>query len=86
MHECMSANVGGIAALPFFALFHVMAGFVLLNLVIAVILENYGQSVDDSRVREVPQEVLFNYREEWERLDPYARGNIDSENLMLLPL
>lgn len=83
MHECMSANVGGIAALPFFALFHVMAGFVLLNLVIAVILENYGQSVDDS-LREVPQEVLFNYREEWERLDPYARGNIDSENLMLL--
>ena len=59
MHECHQAHG---EAIPFFVVFNLIATFVLLNLVIAVILENYGQSVDDT-LREVPQESLEQFRE-----------------------
>ena len=55
----------------------------LLNLVIAVILENFSGSAGDEE-RQVPDEVLVQYREEWERLDPKATGNIESDLLMVL--
>ena len=83
MHEVAELPGMNTMATGFFSVFYVTASFILLNLVIAVILENYGNSVDDS-LREVPQEALANYREEWERLDPEATGNISSDQLMLL--
>ena len=81
MHECL--RVDSVASVPYFVAFYLVASFILLNLVIAVILENFGTAVDDAS-REVPQEVLLQYREEWERLDPEATGNISSDKLMLL--
>ena len=81
MREC--ERVDSSWAVIYFIAFNLTASFILLNLVIAVILENYGTSVDDAG-REVPQEILEQYREEWERLDPEATGNISSDRLMLL--
>ena len=83
MHECAEVPGMGAMGIVFWTSYNVIANLVLLNLVIAVILENYGNSVDDS-MREVPQEALFQYREEWERLDPEASGNISSDKLMHL--
>lgn len=55
----------------------------LLNLVIAVILENFScQAGSGERV--ISDDVINHYREEWERLDPKGKGNMKSEQLMVL--
>mmetsp|Transcript_43521 Transcript_43521/g.105631 ORF Transcript_43521/g.105631 Transcript_43521/m.105631 type:complete len:2203 (+) Transcript_43521:102-6710(+) len=95
MHDCMVSEESGRcsaandtcgsapAAIIFFVSFTLVGGFVLLNLVIAVILENFfGQAGNEERV--VPDDVINQYKEEWERLDPKGLGNISSDLLMVL--
>ena len=81
MHECFASDAAW--AVLYFVPFNLIGSFVLLNLVVAVILENFGTAIDDATC-EVPQAVMLQYREEWEKLDPDAVGNISSDKLMLL--
>jgi hypothetical protein len=80
MHECM-VHSGTAVGVVYFLSFTTVAGFILLNLIIAIILENFTSTAEE---REIPEDAFLHYREQWEKLDPDATGNIPSSELLLL--
>ena len=72
-----------LPALVYFIFFTLIGSFVMLNLVIAVILENFsGLSSEDEQV--VPDSLLEEFVEQWARLDPDGDGLIPSQKLTTL--
>ena len=72
-----------LPALVYFIFFTLIGSFVMLNLVIAVILENFsGLSSEDDQV--VPDSLLEEFVEQWARLDPDGDGLIPSQKLTTL--
>jgi hypothetical protein len=61
-----------------------MAGFViLLNLFIAIILENYDNSQKEEKMR-ISESTIERYIEEWKKYDPKAEFFIKIDDLDLL--
>ena len=72
-----------LPALVYFIFFTLIGSFVMLNLVIAVILENFsGLSNEDEQV--MPDSLLEEFVEQWARLDPDGDGLIASQKLTTL--
>jgi hypothetical protein len=91
MHDCMvteaedpnrCSEAAGDCGLPataivFFISYVLIGGFVMLNLVIAVILQNFaGIGTDEARA--VTEAMMLRFRDEWQLYDPAASGNIPS--------
>jgi len=78
-------NCGSIAALPYFISFQVVGVFVCLNLVIAVILENFS-SLGSQNPDVVSASDIENFKETWAEFDPDADNYIPSKDLPRLVL
>ena len=59
---------GSWVAIPYFISFQVIGSFVFLNLVVAVILENYSVGHDNPNL--VSPQDLEQFKEVWGRFDP----------------
>ena len=70
--DCAAVDgCGTLAAYPFFILFTLVVGFVMLNLFVAVILEGFAASSDDEFVGEAELEGFVTT---WSAHDPRASG------------
>ena len=80
--ECEEAlgNCGSHAAVPFFVSFQVIGSFVFLNLVIAVILENFS-SLGDVNPELVSTGDVEGFQELWAQYDPDANQRIPTRQL-----
>ncbi len=74
-----------LAAIPFFVSFQFLGSFVFLNLVVAVILENFT-TLGNVNLSVVSRDDLENFREAWAEFDPDANHLIRSELLPKLLL
>mmetsp|Transcript_3119 Transcript_3119/g.7221 ORF Transcript_3119/g.7221 Transcript_3119/m.7221 type:complete len:1718 (+) Transcript_3119:685-5838(+) len=72
-----------IGAILFFTFFVILCAFVMLNLVIAVILDNF-QSNSQSEEAPVSKDHMARYTEVWSQLDPYATYYISASKLQLI--
>jgi hypothetical protein len=90
MHDCMiqppycvvGSNCGSPTASPIlFCIFFVISNYMLLNLLIGIILDNFGdqQALSDS---EVSEENLDQFKECWADHDPHGTGYIASDKLL----
>jgi len=90
---CVPINgCGNSLAIPFFMLFTLIVSYVMVNLVIAVILDNFGNSLEASMGTEIVEardgDIGLNlaeyqeFCEVWLRHDPHARLVIDGKNAM----
>ena len=70
-------------AIAYFLSFQVFCAFVLLNLVIAVILENFSSTASDSQSILTPEHCQ-EFQKQWARLDPAGSYFIKSVNFPLL--
>ena len=68
------------AAIIYFIFFTLVCAFVMLNLVIAVILDNF-QETTQSNDLSVSQESMTNFQEVWAKEDPLATGYISQNRL-----
>jgi hypothetical protein len=73
---------GGITIF-YFMLFVILCAFLLLNLVIAVILDNFQSSTNNEEL-EVSQSNLLNYAQAWSQLDPRGSTFIPTAKLSKL--
>ena len=85
--KCSAAagNCGSPAALPYFISFQVVGVFVFLNLIIAVILENFS-SLGSQNPDVVSAADVENFKETWVEFDPDADNYIPSKDLPRLVL
>ena len=74
------SDCGSILALPYFISYTVIGAFVFLNLVVAVILENFTAlgNIDPSLVS---SSDIADFKEEWAVFDPDADGYIRTKDL-----
>jgi len=81
--DCELEECGTLAAPIYFVLLVVMAAFVVTNLFIAIILDNFNttMNIDSSQVTMAD---LHRYSEVWPYFDPDATGFIATEKLPLL--
>uniref|UniRef100_A0A7S2NBM4 Calcium-channel protein CCH1 n=1 Tax=Haptolina brevifila TaxID=156173 RepID=A0A7S2NBM4_9EUKA len=79
------SNCGSPLALPYFITFVVIATFVFLNLVVAVILENFT-AIGSTDPNLVSAGDISDFKDEWSVFDPDANGVIDSKDLPALVL
>ena len=73
------------AAIPFFVSFQFLGSFVFLNLIVAVILENFT-SLGNVDPNLVSSEDIANFKEAWAAFDPDANSWIAVEQLPVLLL
>ena len=73
----------GYLTISYFMLFVLLCAFLLLNLVIAVILDNFQSSTSNEEL-DVSQSDLLAYTREWSHLDPRATLFIPTEKLSRL--
>ena len=73
-------NCGSSAAIPFFISFQLIGSFVFLNLVVAVILENFS-SLGSMRSDLVSASDLELFKEAWATFDPDANQKIPARHL-----
>ena len=66
-------NCGSAAAIPFFVSFQVLGSFVMLNLVVAVILENFT-TLGNVNPNLISSNDIANFKEAWAEIDPDANG------------
>ena len=78
-------NCGSHVAMPFFVSFMLIAAFVVLNLVVAVILENFS-SLGNIRTDLVSAYDLDNFKEAWGFFDPDCDQKIPAKHLADLVL
>ena len=79
-NQCTPSKEGTIL---FFCFFVIVCAFVMLNLVIAVILDNF-QNVGQNEEVPVSKEHMQRYVAMWQQLDPYATMYIKASKLQLL--
>jgi Ion transport protein len=72
-----------LLTVAYFMLFVVLCGFLLLNLVIAVILDNFQNSSSNEEL-EVSQSNVLNFAEAWGKLDPRTTLFIPTAHLVKL--
>ena len=73
----------GYITVVYFMLFVLLCAFLLLNLVIAVILDNFQSSTNNEEL-EVSQSNLLNYAQAWSALDPRCTMFIPTARLSKL--
>jgi hypothetical protein len=73
------------AAIPFFVSFQFLGSFVFLNLIVAVILENFT-SIGNVDPNLVSSEDIANFKEAWAAIDPDANSWIAVDQLPVLLL
>jgi len=73
----------GVATILFFCCFVILCAFVMLNLVIAVILDNFQSNSLNEEVP-VSKEHMQRFTEIWMQLDPYATYYISASKLQLV--
>ena len=75
-----AGNCGTVAAIPYFISFQILGSFIFLNLVVAVILENFGtlHNINPDLASRADIEV---FAEAWAKLDPDATGFLESSLL-----
>ena len=80
--KCSAAegNCGSPGAVPFFISFMLIASFVVLNLVVAVILENFS-SLGNVRTDLVSKDDIDTFKEAWGVFDPDADLMIPAKHL-----
>merc|ERR1740117_1026389 len=66
-------NCGTAAAIPYFVSFQVLGSFVMLNLVVAVILENFT-TLGNVNPNLISSNDIANFKEAWAEIDPDANG------------
>ena len=66
-------NCGSAAAIPFFVSFQVLGSFVMLNLVVAVILENFT-TLGNVNPDLISSTDIAYFKEAWAEIDPDANG------------
>ena len=76
-NQCTPHPVGAII---FFCFFCILCAFVMLNLVIAVILDNFQNNSKTSELG-VSKEDMMHFTDVWMRLDPRATYYIPAEKL-----
>jgi len=74
------SDCGSQLSLPFFISFMVIGSFVMLNLVVAVILENFT-SLGNVRTDLVSPDDITDFKEAWATYDPDADGKIPAKKL-----
>jgi len=74
------SDCGSQLSLPFFISFMVIGSFVMLNLVVAVILENFT-SLGNVRTDLVSPDDITDFKEAWSTYDPDADGKIPAKKL-----
>ena len=79
------SDCGSWLALPFFISFLVIGTFVMLNLVVAVILENFT-SLGNVNPDLVSTDDITDFKEAWAKYDPDANGQIPAKVLPELVL
>ena len=85
--RCSSAegNCGSVAAIPYFVSFQVVGVFVFLNLIVAVILENFS-SLGSQNPDVVSAADIETFKDTWAEFDPDADNYIPSKDLPRLVL
>ncbi len=98
MHDCMvtpathpdaigcnpdGSDCGSPIAVPFFLSYTVLASFVVLNMMIAVVLENFSLSRAANDYRLSPEGAEA-FTVAWANYDPYAQGFIDIKKVPAL--
>jgi len=80
--KCSAAegNCGGPIAIPYFVSFMVLGSMVVLNLVVAVILENFS-TLGQVRSDLVSKDDMETFKEVWGEFDPDADNRIPSTKL-----
>jgi hypothetical protein len=72
-----------IGAILFFCFFVILCAFVMLNLVIAVILDNFQSNSQNEEIP-VSKEHMTRFTEVWQQLDPYATYYISASKLQFI--
>ena len=79
----LTDNAGHTYAFAYFFTFLILATFIMLNLVVAVMIINYNEQQADSD-RAVNQDHMDHFRDVWESFDPEGRGWMRTEKLPAL--
>jgi len=82
MHDLMHA--GHSVATPFFVSFVVLGSFIMLNLFVAVILENYVDAQNEDREAVESADLTKEFAKVWAKLDPDKVYFIESFKLVYL--
>jgi hypothetical protein len=80
-----AGNCGSWAAIPYFVSFQLLGSFVLLNLVVAIILENFT-TLGNVNPDLISSADIANFTEAWAEFDPDADGDILTKDLPKLLL
>jgi hypothetical protein len=91
MHDCMATpetsgcsaeegNCGTAAAIPYFVSFQLLGSFVMLNLVVAVILENFT-TLGMVNPELISSTDIANFKVAWAEIDPDANGFAPEDEL-----
>ena len=76
-------SCGSDAALVYFPAFMIIGGLVIVNLVITVVLENFGEQETQQATRDVI-EILRQFRGEWLKYDPMATESIHADHFIFI--
>ena len=81
-HGCdpEAGDCGSPLAIPYFVSFLLLGNFVMLNLVVAVILENFSE-LGKQKSHLVNSNDVADFREVWGNFDPDAHGTIPTASL-----
>ena len=81
-------NCGSWVAMPYFISFLVIANFIFLNLVVAIVLENFSslrkQREERERLQLAHSEHIDEFTEAWSMYDPDADNMVPREKLPIL--
>eukprot|EP00039_Didymoeca_costata_P029936 m.27120 g.27120 ORF g.27120 m.27120 type:complete len:1754 (-) comp7865_c0_seq1:131-5392(-) len=80
--ECYEAPEGGLVAIPYFVLFTVLVTFLIINLFVAVIMDNFEYLTQDPSTLGVHH--LQKFSRMWQTLDPAASGKVRAGSLIAL--
>ena len=75
------SDCGDFVAVPYFFTFTMLSFFLLLNAVIAVLLEHFSENPDDNPIH---PENFNAFTDEWSKLDPHATRAIPATSLPVL--
>lgn len=82
--DCAIGECCGSASAPlYFITFIIFGSFVTLNLLIAVVLDNFSSNTEEEGVS-VTEEDIMDFAEGWKKLDPHATGFIPLTRLVNL--
>lgn len=79
---CYAHEEGGWYAIPYFVLFIIMIGLLVVNLFIAVIMDNFDYLTRDWS--ELGVHHLTHFQHHWQKLDPAGSGKVNPGALLFL--